>query len=110
MDKIDILSELLTEKQKSDTDYIQRMTDYICNSLIIDKDHLRKAYNYYNGVIDKDQYRAIEENNGVGSPTSVEFIPLIKRHVDALIGRHLQTRVTPKITCKDKETLSNIHR
>ena len=52
----------------------------------------------------------LKKNYGIGSPTSIQFIPLIKRHVDALIGRHLQTRVTPKITCKDKETLSNIHR
>ena len=110
MIEIDVLSELLTEKEKSNPDYIQQMTDHICNYLITDKDHLRKAYNYYNGVVDKDQYRAIEENYGIGSPTSIQFIPLIKRHVDALIGRHLQTRVTPKITCKDKETLSNIHR
>jgi len=86
------------------------MTDHICSSLVIDKDHLRKAYNYYNGIIDRDQYRAMEENYGVGSPTSIEFIPLIKKHVDALIGRHLQTRVKPKITCKDKATLIDIHR
>lgn len=110
MTDVNILSELLSEKQKSQSDYIQKMTDHICSSLVIDKDHLRKAYNYYNGIIDRDQYRAMEENYGVGSPTSIEFIPLIKKHVDALIGRHLQTRVKPKITCKDKATLIDIHR
>ena len=61
MIEIDVLSELLTEKEKSNPDYIQQMTDHICNYLITDKDHLRKAYNYYNGVVDKDQYRAIED-------------------------------------------------
>lgn len=98
-------SELISEKEKNEPGYIQKMTDLICNSLIFDKDHLRKAYNYYNGVMDKDQYRYLEENYGIGSPTSVDFIPLIRKHVDCLIGRHLQNKQKPKITCKDKYSL-----
>lgn len=102
----DLQSELINEKQKNEDGYIQKMTDLICNSLIFDKDHLRKAYNYYNGVMDKDQYRYLEENYGIGSPTSVEFIPLIRKHVDSLIGRHLQNKTKPRITCKDKYSLN----
>ena len=105
-----IFAELIPEKNKEDEKYIQRKTDQIISALVYDKDHLRKAYNYYNGVMDKDQYRYIEENYGIGSPTSVQFIPLIRRHVDALVGRHLQTKVKPKVTCKDSKTLTNIFR
>ena len=105
-----IFAELIPEKNKEDEKYIQRKADQIISALVYDKDHLRKAYNYYNGVMDKDQYRYIEENYGIGSPTSVQFIPLIRRHVDALVGRHLQTKVKPKVTCKDSKTLTNIFR
>jgi hypothetical protein len=47
----------------------------------------------------------MEENFGIKSPTSVEFTPLIKKHIDALIGEFLGTPILPKITCKDSETI-----
>jgi hypothetical protein len=40
----------------------------------------------------------------------VEFIPLIKKHVDALIGEYLGTPILPKVSCKDSRTISNIER
>ena len=78
--------------------------------LVYDKWELQKAYNYYNGVMDADQYRYIEENFGIGNPTSVEFIPLIRKHIDALIGEYLGTPILPKVTCKDSDTISKIER
>lgn len=60
--------------------------------------------------MDKDQFRHLEENYGIGNPTSIEFIPLIRRHIDALVGEHLQNKIKPKISCKDKKTLTNIER
>lgn len=85
-------------------------TDKIINELIYPKYKLKKAYNYYNGYRDPEQYRYLEENFGIGSPTSVEFIPLIKKHIDALVGEFLETPIIPKITCKDSKTISNIER
>jgi hypothetical protein len=35
---------------------------------------------------------------------------LIKKHIDALIGEYLGTPILPKVTCKDKDTISNINR
>ena len=43
-------------------------------------------------------------------PTSVEFIPLIRKHVDALVGEYLDVPILPKISCKDEETINNIFR
>jgi hypothetical protein len=40
----------------------------------------------------------------------VEFIPLIKKHVDALLGEYLGTPIIPKVSCKDKGTINNIFR
>lgn len=97
-----------TEEEKNNNEYLKKMSDRICGNLIYEKDHLRKAYNYYNGVMDKDQYKYLEDTYGIGSPTSIEFIPLVKRHIDSLIGQHLSNKVRPKITCKDKDTLTNI--
>lgn len=78
--------------------------------LVYDKYELQKAYNYYNGKRDPEQFRYLEENFGIGSPTSVEFTPLLKKHVDALVGEYLGTPILPKISCKDSDTISNITR
>lgn len=102
-------SELLTEKQKENEDYLIEQVDLAIGELVYDKDYLRKAYNYYNGQRDKDQFKFIEDNYGLGSATSLEFIPLIRSHVDALIGEQLQNKLKPNVTCKDKETLSKIN-
>lgn len=78
--------------------------------LVFPKWDLQKAYNYYNGQMDSDQYRYIEEQFGIGNPTSVKFIPLIKKHIDALIGEYLGSPILPKVSCKDSATLSKITR
>ena len=85
-------------------------TDSAIAELVHEKTKLQKAYNYYNGIRDKEQFRYLEENFGIKSPTSVEFTPLIKKHIDALIGEFLGTPIIPKISCKDSETISKIDR
>lgn len=100
---------ILSEKEKDTEDYLVNCIDLAIAELVIEKDHLRKAYNYYNGVRDEDQFKYLEENFNIGTPTSVEFIPLIRRHVDALVGEHLQNKLKPKITCKDSATISKIN-
>lgn len=102
-------NELLTEKQKSKETYLINQIDMAIAELVYDKDYLRKAYNYYNGERDKEQFQFLEENFGIGTPTSIEFIPLIRSHIDVLIGEHLQNKLKPYISCKDKETLSKIN-
>lgn len=97
-----------TEKEKDGEEYLVSMIDTTIAELVQEKDHLIIAYNYYNGVRDAEQFRYLEENYGIGNPTAVEFIPLIRRHVDALIGEHLQNKLKPKITCRDKKTLGKI--
>ena len=45
------------------------------NDLIYDKVQLKKAYNYYHCIRDVEQFRHLEENYGIGTPTSVTFTP-----------------------------------
>lgn len=60
--------------------------------------------------MDLDQYKHFEENYGIGTPTQIQFIPLIKKHVDYLVGKFLDAPLNIQITCKDQKTLSTINR
>ena len=80
------------------------------SELIYPKIALQKAYNYYHGIRDADQFKHIEENYGIGVPTGVTFNPLVRPHIDRLIGEYLGLNQDLKITCKDEETVSNILR
>ena len=62
-------------------DELIEYTDRAITELVYPKWDLQKAYNYYNGKRDAEQYRYLEENYGIGNPTSVEFIPLISRRI-----------------------------
>lgn len=91
-------------------DELIKKTDDAIQELVYSKYDLQKAYNYYNGVRDADQFRYLEEVYGTNTPTTLHFTPLIKKHVDALIGEYLGTPIIPKISCKDSKTISNIDR
>ncbi len=93
----------------TDEELIDKTNETI-SELVYNKTRLQKAYNYYNGKRDKEQFRFLEENFGIGSPTSVEFTPLLKKHVDALVGEFLGTPILPKVSCKDEATISNMNR
>jgi len=98
-----------TNKKSKEKEIIDNI-DRAINELVYEKTQIIKAYHYYHGKRDPEQFRHLEENYGIGTPTSVEFIPLTRKHIDALIGEYLSTPVLPRISCKDNETLSNIFR
>lgn len=85
-------------------------TDKAIVELVYPKYNLQKAYNYYNGIRDSDQFRYLEEQFGTSTPTTITFTPLIKKHVDAIIGEYLGTPILPKVFCKDKKTIAAIDR
>lgn len=97
-----------TEQEKNSDEYLMMQIDYAINELVTEKPELKTALNYYNGVMDAEEFKFLEENYGIGNPTSVQFIPLVRKHIDALIGEHLGNKLKPKITCKDKRTLDHI--
>lgn len=100
---------MIKEKLDKEEEIIGNINRAI-NELVYEKTQLIKAYNYYHGKRDPEQFRHLEENYGIGTPTSVEFVPLVRKHVDVLIGEYLSTPLLPRISCKDKNTLSSIHR
>lgn len=89
---------------------IIRRIDETISDLVYEKVSLMKAYNYYNCKRDPDQFRHLEMNYGIGTPTQIEFIPLVRKHIDALVGEYTSITTKPKISCKDEQTLSNIMR
>lgn len=84
--------------------------DRCISELVYEKIQLKKAYNYYHCIRDAEQFRHLEENYGLGTPTSVTFTPLIKKHIDVLVGEYLELDQDLQVTCKDNETISNIMR
>ena len=98
------------EKTKRSKNELIEKADIAISELVYDKLHLMKAYNYYAGIRDRMQFRHLEENYGIGSPASVTFTPLIRKHIDALVGEFLTLPIQPKISCKDSKTMSNIFR
>lgn len=98
----------MKDMYKRGDEYLMEKVDKAILELVIPKYKLQKAYNYYNGKRDPEQFRYLEENFGIGNPTSIEFTPLIRKHIDALVGEYLGTPLLPKVSCKDKETLAKI--
>lgn len=96
------------EYTKKEEKEIKKINETI-KDLVYTKSKLIKAYNYYHGKRDPDQFRHLEENYGLGTPTSIEFIPLARKHVDVLVGEYLTVPLLPKVSCKDKKTISKIH-
>lgn len=94
-------------KHKTDSEYM-RTVDNIINELVCEKKDFQKAYNYYNLVMDEKQYKYLETNYGIGNPSSIKFIPLIREHVDAIVGEQLDIPIVPNVTCKDAATVSKI--
>lgn len=101
---------LLTEKEKQREDYLIDRVDKIISELVYEKDDLVTAYEYYNGIRSDTQFAYLKTVYGVGTPTKVEFTPLVRIHVDSLVGEYLGFKIKPHITCKDKETLNQIER
>ena len=78
------------------------------SELVYEKTQMIKAYNYYHGKRDPEQFRHLEENYGIGTPTSVEFVPLVRKHIDVLVGEYLTIPALPKVSCKDADTIAKI--
>lgn len=87
-----------------------KQIDKAIGELVYPKIALQKAYNYYHGYRDPEQFKHIEDNYGIGTPTSITFNPLVRPHIDRLIGEYLGLNQDLKISCKDPNTISNIMR
>ena len=51
---------LISKHKKGSDDYLIEWADYCIGDLVVEKEHLYKAYNYYNGKRDYYQYEHLE--------------------------------------------------
>lgn len=100
----------MEEKWTEQDQEVIKIMDRAISELVYEKIQMVKAYNYYHCKRDPDQFRHLEENYGIGSPTSVKFVPLVRKHIDVLIGEYLSTPLLPRVSCNDSKTLKNIEK
>lgn len=92
-------------------EYIRKADNIINEFVTFHKDrNIKSLYNAYNAVIDESKYKYIEDTYGLGNAQSIEFIPLIKKHIDVLLGEYLSYAKIANVGCKDNTTLNNIYR
>lgn len=104
----ELFSISLTDKERDNEDRLTKITDKLIMQLVTKKPDIQLAYDYYNCVRDKDRFKYLEDIYGLSNPSSLEFIPLVRRHIDYLIGQVLSDNINPKITCKDVKSLKKI--
>lgn len=104
----ELFSIKLTDKERNNEDRLINITDKIISQLVIKKPEIQLAYDYYNCVRDKDRFKYLEDIYGIANPSSLEFIPLVRRHIDYLVGQIISDNINPKITCKDFKSLTKI--
>lgn len=97
------------EKTKEQKRLIE-ITNSIIGDLVKPNSKIIKAYNYYEGVRNKEQFAYLEDNYGIGSPTSLTFTPIGRNHLNVLVGEYLNIPIKPRVTCKDEKTLTSIMR
>lgn len=101
--------DFLPVSEKNKKDIIKKYAKQIINDLVKPKKDLVKLYNYYYGYRDAEQFQYLSDNYGFGTPSVVEFTPLVKKHIDGLVNEYMSVPTQKIIGCKDKDTLSIIH-
>lgn len=98
----------ITEKEKSKEWYLKDNIDYWIANLVRERRYIGTLRNYYSGVRSEDEFRHMTENFGIGTPSSLNFTPLIKPRVDALLSQIEDEAFTYRVSCTDDKTIDVI--
>lgn len=98
----------MINQNKNSKEYIIEMAEAIINDIVRPKFNMKEQYEYYYGIRSVKKFQYLEENYGIGKSTSVGFTPLIKNHIDYLVGQYTSESPKLKIVCKDKKTIDGI--
>lgn len=102
------INDTISEKDKSSVPYLIGNINYSISNLVTSKPDMRTAADYYHGVINKAEFKHLEDNYGLGHSCDIEFIPLVRKHIEALKGQLLSNPMKFGITCKDEKTLKSM--
>ena len=95
----------LSAKSKNQPRYIQNMADYWIGKLVYVKHHIPTCRKYYSGVRDTEEFEYITDNYGIGNPMDLNFTPIIKPRIDALVGLYLGESFSYRVSIADSKTL-----
>lgn len=98
----------ISEKDKNTDWYLKDNIDYWIANLVREKAWIKTFRNYYSGVRDKAEFQHLTDNFGIGSPSSLNFTPLIKPRIDALLSQVESETFTYMATCIDDKTIDII--
>jgi hypothetical protein len=102
------ICDLVPEAQKLKAPYLHGNIDYSINTLVVERDDVKKAHAFYNGERDPEEYAFLTENFGVGNPSDITFVPLIRQHIKVLLGILATNPLDYRTTCSDDGTLKKI--
>jgi len=98
----------ITEKEKNSEWYLKDNIDYWIANLVRERPQISTYRNYYNGVRNEKEFEYLTENFGIGTPSSVNFTPLIKPRIDALLSTIEDENYNYTVTCVDDKTIDII--
>jgi hypothetical protein len=104
-----MVNRIIPEHEKLDEEYLISNVNYTIAVLFTGiRDDLQTAYNYFQCQRDEDDYQALRDNYGVGTPIEMPFVPFIRTRINYLIGSFLERPFDYKITCTDNVSLETI--
>jgi hypothetical protein len=104
-----MVNRIIPEHEKLDDEYLISNVNYTVAVLFTGiRDDLQTAYNYFQCQRDEDDYQALRDNYGVGTPIEMPFVPFIRTRINYLIGSFLERPFDYKITCTDNVSLETI--
>jgi hypothetical protein len=101
-------SDLIPEEEKLTYEYIKYHAQKAIGELVINKPIENMEYNFYNLYRDPKEYAYLSENFGIGNPSKIPFVPLIRNHIQYLLGQFLQSDLDFRVTCTDDKSLNEI--
>ena len=88
---------------------VDAFIDMSNNSLVGRKEDLRRLYDYYNGIIEEEDYRYVLKPYGKtrkNFPSKMRNYPIIKPVIDLLLGEKSKRPLTYTVTVQNSDTVS----
>ena len=88
---------------------VNAFVDMSNNSLVGRKEDLRRLYDYYNGIIEEEDYRYVLKPYGKtrkNFPSKMRNYPIIKPVIDLLLGEKSKRPLTYTVTVQNSDTVS----
>jgi len=102
------ISDLVPEADKLKADYLMANIDYTINTLVHPRQDLKDANDIYNGTHNLKHLEYLKQHYGMQSPADVRFIPLIRKHIQVLVGQQSTNPLNFKVTCGDPDSILSI--